>query len=342
MKNKKVKIIVGILIVVLVFFSITIIVVNTKESKNKENKPIDNSSEVDEQKDYIILNNNLNFEINSEVRLVSLISDANNARIFNENDIIDTSVLGEKEVTIKYEVDKIEKEKTVKINIIDTEAPIIEYKKELSTTVGTNIDLLKDVKVSDNSKEEIKVAIEGNYDIKKEGTYNLKYVAVDSSNNKKEENFILKVNKKATKPSNSKPQASNNTTNNKNEEQTESKKKCIPAKALPEGAVWYKTWGDSGIGYSSYRDWANSIDDMQMLYDEMYKMEPVYGGNDFRTDGGLVQVNCKGENFYVYGAYIVINGYETYYDETGKPVEVQTEKGYVKPDGTITWVYKKY
>lgn len=343
-ENKKKKIIIGIIIfIVLAIIAISIILLNIKDSNKQLNKQKENSSEIEESKDYIILNDNLNYEINSDVKLISLISNSNKYNILNENETIDTSVLGKKEITIKYEVNKSIKEKTVIINIVDTEAPVIEYKKELSTTVGTSIDLLKGVKASDNSKEEINVTIEGKYDFNKEGTYNLKYVAVDSSNNKKEEKFILKVNKKATKPSNgsSKPQTSNNITNNEDNNESK-KKKCTPAKALPEGAVWYKLWGEESASYSEYLNWADSIDDMKMLYDELDKMESAYGGNDFRTDGGLVQVNCKGENFYIYGAYIVINGYESYLDDSGKQVEVQTEKGYVRPNGTITWVYKKY
>lgn len=54
---------------------------------------------------------------------------------------------------------------------------------------------MKDVKVSDNSKEDIVATVVGEYDINKDGTYKLKYVAVDSSNNKVEEEFILVVEK---------------------------------------------------------------------------------------------------------------------------------------------------
>lgn len=143
----------------------------------------------------VILKDDLNIEINSEVKVLSLISEKNELEVINKDDIIDTKNLGEKKIIIKYLINNEEKEFTANIKIVDTTKPIIEYKKELITTLGTEIDLLKDVKVSDNSKEEIKATINGKYDINKVGTYNLKYIAVDSSDNKVEEEFILIVKK---------------------------------------------------------------------------------------------------------------------------------------------------
>lgn len=172
---------------------------------NKDKQP-----QQEEQAKDVLLKDNLTFEINSEVNLLSLISEDNQATIINKDEKIDTTTLGKKEVTIKYDNGLLNQtlEKKIRINVVDTQKPTIEYQKELSTNVGTKIDLLKDVKAIDNSKEEIEVTIEGEYDFNKEGTYNLKYIAVDSSNNKTEEEFILKVNKKATLSNTSKPSVS--------------------------------------------------------------------------------------------------------------------------------------
>lgn len=155
-----------------------------------------------EQKVDIILNNNLNFEINSELKLSSLVSKKNKVEIINKDEIIDTSSLGTKEIILKYKDKNKEKEYRFKIKIIDTQAPTIEYQKELSTTVGTSIDLLENVKVSDNSKEEIKATVEGTYNFDNAGEYTLKYVAIDSSNNKTEEEFKLTVNEKPVENNN--------------------------------------------------------------------------------------------------------------------------------------------
>lgn len=162
--------------------------------ENKEST-IENKGE----KKQIKLKEDLAFEINEELKLLSLISENNEVEILSEDEIIDTSKLGEYEITIKYKDKEKEKEQIVKITIIDTIAPTIEYQKELLITEGKNIDLLANVKVTDNSKEEIIPTVEGTYDINKVGTYNLKYVAVDSSNNKTIENFTLKVDKKVIK-----------------------------------------------------------------------------------------------------------------------------------------------
>lgn len=92
---------------------------------------------------------------------------------------------------------KKEDEPSIKTNITPSEKvmPKIEFTKELSTTKGAKIDLLKGVKATDSEGKEITVTVEGKYDFNKEGTYKLKYVALDSNNNKTEEEFILNVTK---------------------------------------------------------------------------------------------------------------------------------------------------
>ena len=142
----------------------------------------------------IILKDSLNVQINSEISVFSLVKEVKNGKITSQDEIIDTSKLGKKKITITY-LDKNNHEKLYHfdISIIDTESPVVEYKKEIITTVGNEIDLLKEVKVIDNSKEIITPTVEGVYDIQKEGEYRLKYIAMDSSQNKVEEEFILKV-----------------------------------------------------------------------------------------------------------------------------------------------------
>lgn len=69
---------------------------------------------------------------------------------------------------------------------------MIQFNKELETGSGTEIDLLK----VDNSREEIILTVEGEYDFNKAGEYKLFYTAVDSSKNEKKEEFILRVKEK--------------------------------------------------------------------------------------------------------------------------------------------------
>ena len=142
----------------------------------------------------ITYNDNLKLEINDEVVLKTLIKEVNNGIILNGDDMVDTSKLGKKEVelNIKNNAEETEIHK-FNVEIIDTTKPVIEAKKEIKVYVGNNVDLLKDVKVNDNSKEEIKAKVVGDYDINKVGEYKLKYQAQDTSGNTGEYDFILNI-----------------------------------------------------------------------------------------------------------------------------------------------------
>lgn len=178
------------------------------------NNQFNDKQQEQKSEEKLILKDNLSFEINSEISLLSLVGEDNKVKILSEDVGVDTSTLGTKDVTIRYLTGDQEKEYSFKINIVDKTAPNIQFKKELTTNVGSKIDLLKDVVVTDNSKEDIKVSVDGNYDFNKDGVYNLKYVAIDSSGNKTEEEFILKVNKKVETTNNI--QNNNNASSNKN------------------------------------------------------------------------------------------------------------------------------
>ena len=228
LKSKKFLIILIISIILIIGIIVTILLINEKTQKVE-----------------VTLNDNLNFEINSEVKLLSLISKDNQAEIISKDEQIDTSKLGEKELIIKYKDKRKENEYKFKINIVDTQAPVIEYQKELSTTAGTSIDLLKDVKVSDNSKEEIQASVEGEYNFDNEGTYILKYVAIDSSSNKTEEEFTLIVNKK-TEVVEKKQNTSTYSNNNYNYDWSESQQvtsnypTLAPYTILTSREEWFK------------------------------------------------------------------------------------------------------
>ncbi len=135
--------------------------------------------------------------LNEEIYNTDFIEKVKNGEIITKKEKIDTSKIGKQ--TIKVVIKnyyKKEKEYKFTLNVIDITKPVITFKKELSTTQGTKIDLLKDVKVEDDSKEKIEVKVEGTYDINKIGNYNLEYVAKDSSGNEAREKFTLKVTEK--------------------------------------------------------------------------------------------------------------------------------------------------
>ena len=165
-------------------------------------------------KPQITLKENVQIDINTEYKVKSLIKNYKNITITNLNKKLDTASLGNKKIVIKYKTKFGKKQKTTTVKIIDKEKPKIEYNKELETNQGSQIDLLKDVKVTDNSKEEIIPKVEGEYDFNKPGEYKLKYVAIDSSKNKTEEEFVLKV-KEVKKIEATKKNPAPQTTNNK-------------------------------------------------------------------------------------------------------------------------------
>ncbi len=91
----------------------------------------------------------------------------------------------------------------VKLNVLDNISPTIENLKDITIYEGEKIDLMKDIKVTDNSHEQIDIQIDGTYNISKKGEYNLKYIATDKSKNKTIKEFKLIVKEKIKNNTNS-------------------------------------------------------------------------------------------------------------------------------------------
>ena len=140
------------------------------------------------------LNEELVAEINDKYLLSSFVKEIKNGELMNGDTEVDTSKLGDVslELIIKNKYEEEEKH-PLKIMVVDTTKPVIEATKDITIYIGKNVDLLKGVKVSDNSKEELKAKVIGDYDITKAGEYKLKYEAIDSSGNKGEYDFILNI-----------------------------------------------------------------------------------------------------------------------------------------------------
>lgn len=175
-KNKKIfTIIIFILIIIVV---LNIIFIYIKE-KNKPN---------------IKLISNLNVEINTKINLLSFIENIENGNIISEDIEIDTSKLGKQKLEILIKNKNNEEEPYFfQINVVDTIKPNIESKEKITTYIGKDINLLKEVSATDNSNEDIPIEIKGIYDLNTIGEYNLSYIATDSSGNKETFDFILKV-----------------------------------------------------------------------------------------------------------------------------------------------------
>lgn len=116
--------------------------------------------------------------------------------IWQNIDIIDDKVYktGEYDGIIKYKDEELK----IKLIVKDTKSPIITGVQDFEMIAyEEEPDLLKNITASDNSNEEIKVEITGEYDSEKAGTYDLYYYAKDSNNNETKLPFkiVVKENK---------------------------------------------------------------------------------------------------------------------------------------------------
>ena len=91
------------------------------------------------------------------------------------------------------------KEYKIKMIVEDKIKPEITGVHDIETTIGSNIDFFDGVSISDNSKDEIKKEIVGNYDLNKTGIYNLEVKATDKSGNTNSVSFKLTIKDKNKK-----------------------------------------------------------------------------------------------------------------------------------------------
>ena len=141
--------------------------------------------------------NNIEVDVNEKLYNLDAIKNIKNGKIITKRELVNTTKLGKVKVTFQVEnfFKKRVKYKYI-VNVVDKEAPKIIFKNELESEIGEEIDLLKDVTVEDNSKENIIPQVEGEYDINKSGDYKLYYIAEDTSGNKAKEEFILHIKEK--------------------------------------------------------------------------------------------------------------------------------------------------
>ena len=141
-------------------------------------------------------------EVYENIELKDLINEEINLQ---NNYKINTDTVGEQNIEVKYKNKIFKYKENIKINIVDTEAPVIlvgnKWVEEKS-----DIDLVNSFLCADNYDARPNCKIEGEYDLNTPGEYNLKYIATDSSNNKTEKDFILNVYKKPEPEENPKPQ----------------------------------------------------------------------------------------------------------------------------------------
>lgn len=88
------------------------------------------------------------------------------------------------------------KQYSVSLQVVDDVAPTIEGAKDITVSIGDNIDLLHGITATDNSHGEVSLKVEGDYDLNVANEYVLSYVAVDASGNSSSFDFKLIVKQK--------------------------------------------------------------------------------------------------------------------------------------------------
>ena len=131
------------------------------------------------------------YDINAKIN--DLISDTNTT-ILNKDDSLKTTKMGKNKTTINYKYDGRTYKYDVNYYVVDTTKPLfLSASSYIEIFKGDNTDFCKDVITADNYDKEVKCSITGDFDNNTSGTYDLKYVLTDSSDNVFEKDLTIKV-----------------------------------------------------------------------------------------------------------------------------------------------------
>jgi len=153
----------------------------------------------------------IDIKIGDEIPKIDKYVDSENLKKLDSNEIewqnIDNSDIEDNKIYRAGEylgyIDFRNEKVVLKLNVIDDVKPTINGVNNITIYVNNTVDLLKNIKVTDNSIEDVNIKVIGEYDIKKVGEYKLSYVATDKSGNETVKDFKLVVKEKeVSKPSN--------------------------------------------------------------------------------------------------------------------------------------------
>ena len=194
---------------------------------------------IKEEKNYDVSYNSNNFNVYSKVQLKDIIDDEN-IELLNGDDYIDTDTLGEKKFTLKYLHDGKKYKKVLNYTISDNDKPIlINVPSTQTVTLNSEVNPCDKAVFADNYDKKPTCNIEGEYDTKQVGTYNLTYIISDSSNNTVSKKLTFNV-----------VVPSNNTTTTKKPTTADTKRKKIS-----EAIEQYKNENTMiGIDVSRYQE----------------------------------------------------------------------------------------
>ena len=132
-------------------------------------------------------------ELNSHRSASSFVQEVKDGKITRDQ-AVNTSTIGKKtcKITVTSENGK-EKEYEFQVTVVDTVPPVIESEGNIIVFRGSEVNLLKQARVKDNSNEDPEIEVIGKWDITSAGIYPVTVVARDASGNKTEKEINLEV-----------------------------------------------------------------------------------------------------------------------------------------------------
>ena len=205
MKNKVLISILIICLITITTLSITILIpayTASIEKKEELEEKLKREEQIRNAKIIVELKNDLTIPFNSIARVSDFIANIN-GNIIDDYEI-DTTSLGEVEIKFNYiNEENIEIPYSYKVNVVDVIPPLIWLSSSYSVYTTYDGNLLDDIMCGDDYDDNPICTIEGNYDTKKVGNYNLTFVAKDSSGNETRQKFTLYVKEKKQSSSSS-------------------------------------------------------------------------------------------------------------------------------------------
>ncbi len=252
--KKKIIIILVVILFIIIDFIILFFTLNKKDIKEiKSPKKEEIKLETKELNDLV-------FEYDSDIYLKDIL----------EIDIegkLDTLTLGDNTKEITNDRTKY----ILNYQIVDTIAPMIMGSTTKTTTKGKDINLVNKYLCGDNHDSKPNCYIEGSYDINKVGTYNLTYVAIDSSNNKTTKPIKLKVIEKSKSSSSSSSTSKGKTALKTyiDKYKNENTKIGIDVSAWQDNIDWKKA-KDNGVEFAMLRIGYGPTSDNEIKLDKWF------------------------------------------------------------------------
>lgn len=181
MKNKRklIIVIISILVVILAIGAVVYVIIDKKKEKEEDAVALTTKED-------------LTVEFLEKVKVSDFIENLQ-GELLNDFDV-NTTNLGKSKITFEYKsIRNKKKTKSFDIEVVDTTSPVIYMNTTMTVNKGYNKKLTDTILAGDNCDSNPTRTIEGEYDLNKTGTYNLKYIIKDASGNEASQKFTLKV-----------------------------------------------------------------------------------------------------------------------------------------------------